>query len=211
MNKRKYSGRYFVTLGAIALVIWAGYECWVRLETLSWAFSGIKRLCTAENIPFMRALGYFDKGLLYLTAYLLLCALFSLIALILRNKPRAGYVLLTLDLLILIAGFSLGLFGLSIFSWMQSLKILPLLLMGAGWIINLCHFYLARQKDKGWRARMRSAQTQPSYQYKSKALPRRQGETYTGSTYIPPRAAASSSVRSGQDLARQVRQRRRAK
>lgn len=163
MEKRRYSGRYFLSLGAVALAIWAGYECWVRIDTIWWALKGVMDLCRAEGVPLARALGYFDVQMFYLTGFLLGCVIFSLITLLLRNRPLAGYAMLGLDGGLLWLGASLGLFGMDITSWMQSLKLFPLVLIGAGCIINLFHFYAARRRKKKKLPAPRSQRTYNRY------------------------------------------------
>lgn len=161
MEKRRYSGRYLMLLGAVALAVWAGYEFVVRMETIWWALKGVWQLCVGEGIPFTRALGYFDRSMFELTGFLLGCTLFALLAICLRNRPRAGYFLILLDAaLILVGGPVLNLFGLSILFWMQSLKLLPLLLVLAGCVVNLCQFYARRRR----RARKRRWQDDEAYE-----------------------------------------------
>ena len=152
MDKRRYSGRYLMLLGAIALVAWAGYEFVVRMETIWWALKGVWGLCVGEGIPFARAIGYFDGSMFELTGFLLCCTLFALMAIGLRNRPKAGYWLILIDVaLIVVGGPVLHLFGLSILSWMQSLKLLPLIGIAVGCVINLCQYYANRRRRRARR------------------------------------------------------------
>lgn len=154
MEKRKYSGRYFMLLGAVALAAWAGYEFVVRMETIWWALKGVWNLCLNVGYPFWQALTFFDSSMFNLTGFLLACVVFALLTLGLRNRPKAGYWLIVLDVALLVAGGPvLHLFGLSILSWMQSLKLLPLLLVLVGCVVNLCDYYIARRRRRERRRR----------------------------------------------------------
>ena len=121
--------------GALVLLLWAGYEFYVRMEMLVWFLKGMIRSVVEENRNFFHEIRYYDPKMFWLTGFLLACALFALLAILLRNRPKAGYVLIALDLALIYAGGAkLGLFGLGSADWLQTLKLLPLLLiLGATW------------------------------------------------------------------------------
>lgn len=138
MEKRRFAGRNFLTWGAILLFVWTGYEFYVRAEMMRWALSGVWRLCLGEGVPFTRALSYFDANMFYLTGFLLVCALYALFALCLRNRPGAGYALIPVGLILSgYAVFGLSVINLGIGNWIQALKFIPLLLIEGGCVVNL--------------------------------------------------------------------------
>ena len=148
---RRLSGRYLVMLGALALLIWASYELWIRLEDF-WAWtSGVRHLSQVRGDPFienmailfedpaMRALGY---KLLFL-----ICAiLFSIICLIRRSRARGGWLIILMAIAVAAFGQILGLYSLSPTDWAQDLKVLPLLLICAGIVVNFIHRSILRKR-----------------------------------------------------------------
>ncbi|MDI9504583.1 MAG: hypothetical protein GX246_03855 [Clostridiales bacterium] len=148
MGRRKYSGRFFMLAGALVLLLWAGYEFYVRMEMLVWFLKGMIRSVVEENRNFFHEIRYYDPKMFWLTGFLLACALFALLAILLRNRPKAGYVLIALDLALIYAGGAkLGLFGLGSADWLQTLKLLPLLLILAGNVVNLISYSLRRRRQ----------------------------------------------------------------
>lgn len=63
MEKRKYSGRYFMLLGAVALAAWAGYEFVVRMETIWWALKGVWNLVPERGLPLLAGAHLFDSSM----------------------------------------------------------------------------------------------------------------------------------------------------
>lgn len=153
MEKRKYSGRYFMLLGAVALAVWAGYEFMVRAEMLVWFLRGMLRSVVEEHRNFFNEMRYYDPKMFWLTGFLLACFIFALLAICLRNRPNAGYFLIILDLALICAGGpGLHLFDLRSSSPMQWLKLVPLLLIIAGCILNLAVYRVRRGRRHGdWR------------------------------------------------------------
>ncbi|MEG1843800.1 MAG: hypothetical protein RR296_06135 [Clostridia bacterium] len=155
IEKRRYSGRSLNLLGGVALLGWAGYEFYVRLETIWWALKGVNQLCAVEHIPLARALTYFDPSMFRLVGFLLICTLLGLLVVCLRNRPTAGYLLIAWTVATGLYGwFGLHLFGLSLLNWAQSLKLIPMLLIVVGCFVNLCQYYARRHSARhGERAR----------------------------------------------------------
>ena len=153
MMKRRYAGRHLFTLGAILLLTWAGYELYARLDTIWWALSGLWRMCSNENIPFRRALSYFDPSMFRLVLFLFCCVVYALFCIALRNRPRGAYLILLLG--VALAWFGLDYLGLLGSGRLELLKLIPLLMIAAGCLINLIQFYFGRYDERGSRMRHR--------------------------------------------------------
>ncbi|MDO4546936.1 MAG: hypothetical protein Q4D04_02440 [Clostridia bacterium] len=154
MEKRKYSGRQLILYGAVLLLVWAGYECYIRFEMLSQFLTGLINLCANEGVPFARAISYFPSSMFSIALYMLVLALFSVACVILRNRPMGDYVVLALTIAIAITGGAwVGLFSLSVLNWAQSLKTVPLLMIAAGCVVNISQFHVSgikkRRQDDG--------------------------------------------------------------
>ena len=152
-ESKQYAGRKLMFWGALALIALAGYECWARLDTLVWAAQGVMRMCIAERIPITRAVSYFDPKMFYLLAFLVLCVVVGLLAIVFRNKPAAGYVFLPLMLMISYVSFrSDGLLATDALKSIDPVKLVPMVAIVVGSIINLIQsfcIYRQRAHDAG--------------------------------------------------------------
>lgn len=150
MKKAKYAGRRLVFWGAFLLLCLAGWEFYSRGDTVRWALEGLYNLCLNEGIPFLRALSYFDAGMFELIFFLLGCGLFSLFCMALRNRPRAGIILISLATALgVLGGVRFGWFTAGALDLLQSLKLIPMAMIALGCAANLVQFYaLRRKKDE---------------------------------------------------------------
>ena len=152
-KRRRYIGRYLMVLGAVALLIWAGYELWIRLDDfLAWA-DGVKYMSAkkgesyAQNLllifeaPGMRELG---RKMLFLLG----CGVFSIVSVCLRNRPRADLLVLALDVALIVYGATLGMFDMQLSLLTQSLKLIPLLVIAAACIMNYVQFCIRRRRHR---------------------------------------------------------------
>ena len=150
--KVKYSGRQWMTIGAAALCVWSGYELAVRLDT-SWAWiNGIREISIARNQSFLedlfisfRAPAMIDLGRKLL--FLLCCVVLGILCLIVRNRPRPDTVVIPLAVATAVAGCVLGVYQPSLSDWMQTLKLLPLLLIIIGAAVNVTQWVGDRRMD----------------------------------------------------------------
>lgn len=152
-KRRRYMGRHLMTLGAIALLIWAGYELWIRLDDFRAWTDGVKYMSAkkgesfAENMllifeaPGMREL---SRKMLFLLG----CGVFSVVSLCLRNRPRADLLVLTLDAALIVCGALLGMFQMEMSRLMQLLKLLPLLMIAGACVMNYTQFCIRRRRRR---------------------------------------------------------------
>lgn len=154
--KKKYSGRFLMLFGAIFLLIWSCYELCIRCETLYANCMGMYNVVKVVH-PEDSFWSYFWDYLVEehmvrewsTLGFLLMCGVLSIMGVCLRNRPRAGFVIIALDLFICLIGWKvMGLFGFSILNWTAIMKIIPLLLIVAGCMMNLAHYYYLLEQSK---------------------------------------------------------------
>ena len=157
-RRRRLLGRHGITLGALALGGLSGYELWIRVEDF-WAWtSGIRHLSQVRGTPFfedlsivfeapeMRALGF----------KMLFCAcavIFALACLVCRNRRKAPWAIMPLDLALVGSGAYLGLYSLRPSDWAQGLKLAPLALILVGCVVNLVHARVLARRRRNRKAR----------------------------------------------------------
>ena len=73
--------------GALALIIITGYELLVRIDAMIRPLGMFFKMWIGEKVPFSRAISYVDWKTFERPAFLLLCVLSGIIALLGRNKP----------------------------------------------------------------------------------------------------------------------------
>lgn len=156
---RRYCGRHLMLLGAVALLIWAGYELWIRIDDFrAWTggvryMSALRQESFLENLrlileaPEMREL---TRKMLFLAG----CVVFSGIGICLRNKPRADVAVFLLDAALIVWGRSLKLFEINFSLLPQTLKVIPLLLILAGCVLNFIQ-YCVRMRRRRRRRMMK--------------------------------------------------------
>lgn len=154
----RYSGRNVLLTGALLLLALSGYELWTRFETISRMIGAFRQAYDKLNmyelsgIPFIRYL-YVSmletengKGLINILIFLTACTVLAILILCLRNRPRAGYLLIAMDIAVFCVGFFiLTVFSLNMSDLLQVAKLLPLVLVLLGCMINLYQFYEHRR------------------------------------------------------------------
>lgn len=148
-KRRKYYGRRLIFWGALALMSWAGYELWARVEAMAGPLRMFYTMAVGERIPPARALTYVDLSIFEVPAYLLCLVLLGLYALICRNRPALG---LTVVPPVLLAGrYALVADLPGIGAW-QALKLAPMALIALGCLFNaalgLASLRRAREGEK---------------------------------------------------------------
>ena len=145
------AGRHLLTFGALGLLGVSGYELWIRLEDF-WAWTkGVRHLSATRGTPFiedmkiifeepaMRQLGY---NMLFLC----ISMIFAIICILRRNHAKFGWLLMVLDAAVIGAGAWLGVYGFHPSHWAQMLKLIPLVMIPAGCIMNYVHRYQLQKR-----------------------------------------------------------------
>lgn len=153
----KYSGRGIIQLGALLLMALCGYELYIRLDDFRRWTEGIRFLSKARGENFFENMGIILQAesmveLRNILIFLVCCVLFSLFCVIFCNRPKAAYALIPADAGIILLGALLK--GVMVFGFgflAQWLKLIPLLLILAGCVINLFEGKIAARywKDHG--------------------------------------------------------------
>lgn len=150
----KYSGRGIIQLGALLLMALCGYELYIRLDDFRRWTEGIRFLSEARGENFFENMGIILQAesmveLRNILIFLVCCVLFSLFCVIFCNKPKAAYALIPADIGIILLGALLKgvmVFGFGVLA--QWLKLIPLLLVLAGCVINLIQGKIAARYRK---------------------------------------------------------------
>lgn len=146
MEKLREAGKKMLFWGALALIIWAGYELSVRWDTLEKTTRTVRLMAGDLKASLYEVLfkyKYFDA--LKTPIFLAACIIFGLLALLLRSRALSAYVMIPLSgALIWQQAEAKALFSVSI--W-QMLKFIPLMLIILGSASNLLfHYYLKKRR-----------------------------------------------------------------
>ncbi len=147
MEKLREAGKKMLFWGALALIIWAGYELSVRWDTLDKTTNTVLLMARDNRISLLDVLikyQYIDA--LRTPFFLAACVIAGLIALLLRSRPLSAYALIPLCAALLWRQTEAkALFSANI--W-QMLKFLPLMLVILGSGINLAFYYYIKKRRK---------------------------------------------------------------
>ncbi|MHC1786083.1 MAG: hypothetical protein AB9880_03330 [Christensenellales bacterium] len=138
-------GRRMLFWGALLLIMWAAYEFSTRVDAMSGPLVMYFNMAVGEKVGLAAALKYVDWQIFSAPAFLLGCVLLGLLALLSRGRSLLGFLVVPLCVLAVLytAGakvfFSPDLWSL--------LKLLPLLLIALGSLVNLgLRFYLKKRR-----------------------------------------------------------------
>lgn len=152
--RRKYTGRGFLIPGALLLLIMTGYEAWVRWDTIQHfiramrEFSEIKGESFIENMAILMQTRSM-RELTWIMLFLLACILLSVITLCLRNRPLASIgIFLATGGLFFVGCFVLSMLSLASGSLLQVIKLIPIILILAGCVMNLSQYTAIRHRMK---------------------------------------------------------------
>ena len=135
MNTLGFKGRQMVFWGAVFLFGWAVYELAIRFnEMLIW-LTPVKTLVQDGKISWLDYLQRVNWAKLQTHLFLLVCAAFSVYALLARKSLIAS--LLSIPIAIVLVVFSLGRTPLLSASIWQKLKLIPLVLIIFGSILRI--------------------------------------------------------------------------
>lgn len=138
-------GRRMLFWGALLLIVWAGYELSVRWDTITKANVTVSMMANDLRASWWDVLfKYKYIEVLKVPALLAACVLLGLFALLLRNRPLAGFVLIPACLLL--AWLSVDAKAFFNRSLWQMLKLLPLLLITLGSVINLVFWRMVKNR-----------------------------------------------------------------
>ena len=150
----KYDGRRMLFCGALLLLALSGYELYIRMDDLIRFISSIRYMSEVKKESFINNITLVMQapsmeGLKDILLFLMLCSLLSVICLICCNRPMASLLVIPLDA----AVFLFGLIGRPLFIFtfsglMQLIKLVPIVLIFAGSVINLTEKGLAYRKAK---------------------------------------------------------------
>lgn len=152
-RRRRYCGRHLMLIGAFALLVWAGYELWIRLDDFHAWTSGVRYMSAARQESFLGNLSLIlqapemrelTRKLLFLAG----CILFSVLAICLRSRPRADVAVFVLDAALIVCGCALSMFKISFSLLTQTLKLIPLLLILVGCVMNFVQFFIRRRRRR---------------------------------------------------------------
>ena len=138
------AGRHWLTLGALALLGLSGYELWIRLEDF-WAWTrGIRHLSAVRGTPFVQDLAIVFEApemrkLGFKLLFLSIAIVFALICVLWRRRATGAWLIIVMDLVVMGAGVWLGLYSYHPGDWAQALKLIPLLLILVGGVVNIIH------------------------------------------------------------------------
>lgn len=138
MERLQGVGRRMLFWGALSLLIWAAYELSTRLDAMSRPLMMYYNMAVGEKVGLSAALKYVDWEILRTPGFLLGMLVLGLLALRSRSRPWLGLVIV--PLCVLAAVYSVGarvLFSPTLWSL---LKLLPLVLIAAGSLINILFF-----------------------------------------------------------------------
>ena len=145
MHTLREAGKKMLFWGALALMIWAGYELSVRWDTLEKATNTVRLMAADLNASLFDVLfkyAYFEA--LKTPAFLAGCVIAGLLALLLRARPLSAIAIIPLcGVLLWQQVEAKALFSVNV--W-QMLKFLPLLLVILGSAINLVFYYYIKKR-----------------------------------------------------------------
>ena len=159
-RRKRYCGRHLMLIGALALLVWAGYELWIRMDDFQAWTSGVRYMSAARQESFLGNLSLILQApemreLTRKLLFLIGCAAFSVVALCLRSRPCADVVLFVLDAALIGCGCYLKIFRINFSLLPQTLKLIPLLLILAGCVLNFVQFCIRRRNRRRKKARGR--------------------------------------------------------
>ncbi len=146
METLQAAGRRMLFWGALFLVIWAGYELSTRVDAMSRPLVMYYNMAVGEKIGLSAALKYVDWEILRVPGFLLGMILLGILALRSRRRPFMAYLLI--PLCVAAALYTVG--ARTLFSpdlW-SMIKLLPLLLVALGSLLNLIFHHYLRQNRR---------------------------------------------------------------
>ena len=135
--------------GALLLIVWAGYELSTRLDAMSRPLAMFYQMAVGEKIGLSAALKYVDWEILRVPGFLIGCVALGLFAFLSRKKALLALFLIPLCVLTVL--YTVG--ARTLFSpdlW-RLIKLLPLLLIIFGGLINLVLFFVRRSRRRNVR------------------------------------------------------------
>ncbi len=144
MERLSEAGKRMLFWGALSLVIWAAWELSIRVDAMSRPLAMYVRMAQGENIGLVKALKYVDWKILETPGFMLGMILLGLLALHSRRKPIWSLVIL--PLCVMAALFAVGAKALFSGNLWHLIKLLPLVLITIGSVLNLLIYRRVRSR-----------------------------------------------------------------
>ena len=147
MERLSEAAKRMLFWGALSLVVWAAWELSVRIDAMSRPIGMYVNMAVGERIGFFRALSYVDWKILETPGFLLGMVVLGLLSL--RSRRRAGLSLLVVPLCVAAALYTVGAKALFSGNLWHMIKLLPLLLIVLGSVLNLVVYRRVRDRYRG--------------------------------------------------------------
>lgn len=148
MQKVGETGKSLLTWGALALIVWAGWELAIRVDAMAGPLTMFYDMAVGEKIGFFTALKYVKWEILAVPGYLLGCVILGILAIRSGRRYYLSYAVIPLALLAGVYATRVkDILGINL--W-QKLKLIPLLMIIVGSVLNIAlHQYIRKvQKER---------------------------------------------------------------
>ena len=146
MQKLGETGKGLLIWGALALIVWAGWELSIRVDAMTGPLTMFYDMAVGEKIGFFTALKYVKWEILAVPGFLAGCVILGLLAMRSGRKPWLSYAVIPLAALAAVYAAQVpSLLGINL--W-QKLKLIPLALILAGSVLNITLHQYIRQRQK---------------------------------------------------------------
>ncbi|MBR5230754.1 MAG: hypothetical protein IKW00_00715 [Clostridia bacterium] len=144
MERRMKRVRKWVILDALVLLALSVYELISRVDAMWGPLKMFVNLAVGEKIPLDRVALYVDMGIFEAPAFMFLCALTAVIALLTVKTRRGSMILLPVCLILSVWGVfvQMSLLG----ELIRYVKIMPLLVMSVLFVIHL-HLHRVNRRE----------------------------------------------------------------
>ena len=144
MERLSEAGKRMLFWGALLLVGWAAYELSIRIDAMSRPLAMYYNMAVGEKIGLWKALSYVDWRILETPGFMLGMIILGLLAL--RSRRRAWLAVIIIPLCVGSALYTVGAKALFSGNLWHLIKLLPLLLITIGSVINLLLHRKVRQR-----------------------------------------------------------------
>lgn len=134
LDALRLKGRQMVIFGAVLLLAWAVYELAIRFEEMVTWLTPVHALVKRGRLTWLDYFSEFPWHRLGTHVFLAVCAVFSLLALIMKRGRFSAILMAAIALALIV--YSLGSTPLMSASIWQKIKLLPLALIAAGSILR---------------------------------------------------------------------------
>ncbi len=147
MERLSIAGKRMLFWGALSLMVWAAWELSIRIDAMSRPIMMYIRMAQGENIGFFKALKYVDWRILETPGFMLGMIVLGFLAFRSRRNPFWGFIII--PLCVLAALYTTGAKALFSGNLWQLIKLLPLVLIALGSLLNLLVYRRVRSRYRG--------------------------------------------------------------